>query len=274
LKLEGGQMLLLDTISKAFRAIPDIGVTPDIRPEEIKHIRYLNIGFSLMVLINLAFFFQGLTDAQTPIIFHVARPVVSILCLLVFIFNKIGRYTTARVYGFLLYYVDCLFFFPLSGNDVHDHYLIFTSLGYAFLVFPRKEKKLLALNIIFGIICYFAVLVLYEHIAPVTQADPAAVKMQNQVIIYMMLIIFVIFMISGRYFTDQMEDSLAEERQKLSEMSSLLKKMFGRYLSTEVMNSLIENPSALELGGEKRSVTIMMTDLRGFTAMSEPCLSG
>jgi adenylate cyclase len=35
------------------------------------------------------------------------------------------------------------------------------------------------------------------------------------------------------------------------------------------MNSLIENPSALELGGERRSVTIMMTDLRGFTALSE-----
>jgi adenylate cyclase len=35
------------------------------------------------------------------------------------------------------------------------------------------------------------------------------------------------------------------------------------------MVSLIENPSALELGGEKRRVTIMMTDLRGFTALSE-----
>ena len=52
-------------------------------------------------------------------------------------------------------------------------------------------------------------------------------------------------------------------------MSELLKRMFGRYLSTEVMASLIENPSALELGGEKRRVTIMMTDLRGFTALSE-----
>jgi class 3 adenylate cyclase len=56
---------------------------------------------------------------------------------------------------------------------------------------------------------------------------------------------------------------------KLEEMTVLLKKMFGRYLSTEVMNSLIENPSALELGGERRRVTIMMTDLRGFTALSE-----
>jgi adenylate cyclase len=45
--------------------------------------------------------------------------------------------------------------------------------------------------------------------------------------------------------------------------------MFGRYLSTEIMNSMIENPLALELGGERRRVTIMMTDLRGFTALSE-----
>ncbi len=262
-------MRLLDTITNAFRAIPDIGVTPDLRPEETKHIRYLNIGFSLMLVINLAYFFQGLTDAQTPNILQVANPIVSILCVLVFIFNRLGRYTTARVYGFLLYYISCLFFFPLSGGHVHDHYMIFISLGYAFLVFPRKEKKLMALIIILGVSCYFAILVLYEHIAPATQADPLAVKIQNQVTIYITLILFIIFMISGKYFTDQMEDSLAEERQKLAEMSSLLKKMFGRYLSTEVMNSLIENPSALELGGEKRSVTIMMTDLRGFTALSE-----
>jgi class 3 adenylate cyclase len=60
-----------------------------------------------------------------------------------------------------------------------------------------------------------------------------------------------------------------EARAKLAEMTALLKKMFGRYLSSEVMNSIIEDPSALELGGERRKVTIMMTDLRGFTAVSE-----
>jgi len=56
---------------------------------------------------------------------------------------------------------------------------------------------------------------------------------------------------------------------KLSEMTDLLRKMFGRYLSTEVMNALIEDPASLEMGGERRQVTIMMTDLRGFTALSE-----
>ena len=62
---------------------------------------------------------------------------------------------------------------------------------------------------------------------------------------------------------------LSRTSEDLEKSSELIKKMFGRYLSTEVMNSLLDDPSALELGGEKRMVTIMMTDLRGFTALSE-----
>jgi len=66
------------------------------------------------------------------------------------------------------------------------------------------------------------------------------------------------------------QKGVIEKREKqVTELAEFLKKMFGRYLSTEVMNSLIEDPSALELGGERRLVTIMISDLRGFTALSE-----
>lgn len=51
--------------------------------------------------------------------------------------------------------------------------------------------------------------------------------------------------------------------------AEFLKEMFGRYLSEEVMNTLLDNPDSVKLGGEKRDVTIMMTDLRGFTSLSE-----
>jgi adenylate cyclase len=62
---------------------------------------------------------------------------------------------------------------------------------------------------------------------------------------------------------------LSKTSEDLEKSSELIQKMFGRYLSTEVMHSLLDDPSALELGGERRKVTIMMTDLRGFTALSE-----
>ena len=75
------------------------------------------------------------------------------------------------------------------------------------------------------------------------------------------------------YFYDdaalRAEAALNAEKEKSEDMAALLRRMFGRYLAPEVMESLLENPSSLELGGETRRVTIMMTDLRGFTALSE-----
>ncbi len=44
---------------------------------------------------------------------------------------------------------------------------------------------------------------------------------------------------------------------------------FGRYLSDEVVGALLSSPEGLLLGGEQRKVTILMSDLRGFTALSE-----
>lgn len=68
---------------------------------------------------------------------------------------------------------------------------------------------------------------------------------------------------------DKAFSQLEIEQDRTKKFAALLKKMFGRYLSAEVMEELIENPSSLELGGEKRHVTIMMSDLRGFTAICE-----
>ncbi len=84
---------------------------------------------------------------------------------------------------------------------------------------------------------------------------------------------FILFTYVAQIYASYKNESMARinfyQQRSINEYSDLLKKMFGRYLSTEVMNTLIENPSALELGGEKREVTIMMTDLRGFVALTE-----
>jgi class 3 adenylate cyclase/PAS domain-containing protein len=50
---------------------------------------------------------------------------------------------------------------------------------------------------------------------------------------------------------------------------AFLKDIFGRYMAEDVMNMLLENPDLVRLGGEKRNVTIMMSDIRGFTPLSE-----
>ncbi len=45
--------------------------------------------------------------------------------------------------------------------------------------------------------------------------------------------------------------------------------IFGRYLHEDVVDRLINAPDGLRLGGQRRMLTVMMTDLRGFSALSE-----
>ena len=49
----------------------------------------------------------------------------------------------------------------------------------------------------------------------------------------------------------------------------LIKKMFSRYVSKDVFEQLVANPSLAALGGARRNMTVLFSDIRGFTTMSE-----
>lgn len=57
---------------------------------------------------------------------------------------------------------------------------------------------------------------------------------------------------------------ITELNQKLQ-----IKKQFGTYLSPALVEKLQKNPELLRLGGESRELSIMFTDVRGFTTISE-----
>jgi adenylate cyclase len=55
-----------------------------------------------------------------------------------------------------------------------------------------------------------------------------------------------------------------EGRQK-----AFIKKAFKYYLSPTVIERILDDPSQLKLGGERRELTILFSDLQGFSAISE-----
>jgi class 3 adenylate cyclase len=66
-------------------------------------------------------------------------------------------------------------------------------------------------------------------------------------------------------FNTNLQQMVEEETKKVL----ALNETFGRYLSDEIVKDLLDTPDGLALGGKKQNITIMFTDIRGFTTMSE-----
>ncbi len=72
--------------------------------------------------------------------------------------------------------------------------------------------------------------------------------------------------------TQQLKESRAELvnlNQQLERRNQFIRETFGRYTSDDIVGVLLDLPEGLKLGGEKRQVTLLMSDLRGFTALAE-----
>jgi len=57
---------------------------------------------------------------------------------------------------------------------------------------------------------------------------------------------------------------LTEEKEKKK-----IQGMFSNYVSKSVVEELLKHPEKLELGGEDKEITVLFSDIRGFTTLSE-----
>lgn len=58
-------------------------------------------------------------------------------------------------------------------------------------------------------------------------------------------------------------------QRELERSYRFIRKVFGRYLSDDVVKQILDDEHGLKLGGGLQEVTLMMTDLRGFTELSQ-----
>lgn len=71
-------------------------------------------------------------------------------------------------------------------------------------------------------------------------------------------------------FTDQTrERELQNQMTQIVEERRVIKDMFARYLSTEIVQTLTESPHLVKPGGDKKTATIFFADIRGYTSFSE-----
>jgi class 3 adenylate cyclase len=67
----------------------------------------------------------------------------------------------------------------------------------------------------------------------------------------------------------QMLDTILKISEERLHLVKFIRDTFGRYLSKKVVDEILESPNGQEIGGHRKTATIMMSDLRGFTSLSE-----
>jgi adenylate cyclase len=90
---------------------------------------------------------------------------------------------------------------------------------------------------------------------------PVYLFAQNKLLLDISFNVFAILIIYLHIYTVKFISEFLQKQQ--------IKKQFGTYLSPDLVAKLQRNPELLSLGGEEQELSIMFTDVRGFTTISE-----
>ncbi len=178
---------------------------------------------------------------------------------------------------------DSIILIGVTSMDIHDSYTVPTSINmpgveiHANLVqqfMTRKtlrtqsKESLLLLILLSSIITLIIIhtfkphialilslflIILYELIAIITFRQGIIMNT-----VYPPLSIITTFIITYAYFY------IVEEKEK-----KVIRNIFSKYVSKEVLEELLRQSKNLKLGGEEKEIVILFSDIRGFTTLSE-----
>ncbi len=60
-----------------------------------------------------------------------------------------------------------------------------------------------------------------------------------------------------------------EKYQQVEAQKNFIKSAFSKYISPDYVNEILKNPEKLKVGGQRKELTIMFSDIRSFTSFSE-----
>lgn len=156
---------------------------------------------------------------------------------------------------------------PMAGVEIHANIANMLASGYRIVELPmlygvlwillavaipllsvlyvRSFRKLFLINAAVGFLYLLAQITLFEA----GIATPI-------IFIHLSWILSFVSLISYQYFVT--------DREKAE-----MRKLFGKYVSPKVLDEILKNPGAVVLGGEERTITVLFSDIRGFTTLSE-----
>jgi adenylate cyclase len=208
-----------------------------------------------------------------------------------FLINYAGKPGSFTTYSFSdvlagnMSFKDKIVLVGATSPDLHDDYFVPTSKGKAMpgvevhantlqTMLTKKylyEQSSVSVLIALLIVCILSSLLIYNY-----GILKSSIALFGIIIAYVFgaivlfrsgVILNIVYPVIGiiMTYTASVVYSYKAEKDAKSE----LKNAFSKYVSPLLVNEIIKNPDKLKLGGEKRRITILFSDIRGFTTISE-----
>ena len=154
------------------------------------------------------------------------------------------------------------------GVETHAN-IIHNLLQKNFLIRDAREDKVVQYSLLIGgILLSFAI----SHFGAlagmlITLLTAAGLLVLDQFLFKagtIVTIVFPLILTLGMYVTMTFYKYLTEERKK-----KYLRSTFSKYVSPAIVDEILKDPENIELGGRKQRMTVMFSDVRGFTTISE-----
>ena len=156
--------------------------------------------------------------------------------------------------------------YPMFGVEIHAN-ILETILNKKFLI-PQSEKStiilLLFLSVFLTILFWFLrpIWTLFLSIFSLGfYFILASILFEKGLVLNLLYPLFTIFFV---FIGTLIYKFTTEEKEK-----RFIKKAFSQYLSKPVIDQLLKNPKILKLGGEKKILTVLFSDIRNFTSLAE-----
>lgn len=180
---------------------------------------------------------------------------------------------------------DAVVFVGATSPDMHDDYFVPTSSGKAMpgveihantlqmLIkqsFLQKEAEWEVILSIFLIAIITSLLVYKFHVwvsAMILTGMWVGYTIFGIIIFSkgtIMNFVYAPFTIVASYLATVLYYYLSEEKSR-----KMVKHAFEKYVSPVIIEHMLEHPDKLNLGGERREITVFFSDIRGFTTISE-----
>ncbi len=165
----------------------------------------------------------------------------------------------------------------MYGMEIHANALQTLLNGNFIVSLPLRERVLVAW--FFSLLTFFIVSLLkhikLKHSYLLEIAAVLFIGIEIYAILYfseyffaahrtLMPVVSPIAAVFANYVGSAVYQYLTERKQKV-----MIKGMFSQYLNPTVVDELIAHPEKLRLGGERRELTVLFSDIAGFTTFSE-----